>query len=283
MPTRPKTGLLLFFSGANDTTAPAVTGFAATSPSGLTIAITTFTADADAASFLITESSTPPLAGAVGWAGSAPTTFTASGTGTITLYPWVKDAAGNVSSVYGSPVAVTVVNFLDNFTGADGTNLTAHTPDIAPVGATWAKIGGSDVVISGNKAASITGSGFVYAIESGVSNFTLTVTVNATSSGYFGVVVRYSDTSNYWYLLWRKSDNTLQIYKREGGAGALMASVGKTLNLSQDYTMTVVCNEENIQMTMEGTTVSYSSAFNKTATKIGLWASVAGTWEAVTA
>ena len=101
-------------------TAPTVAGFAATSPSGaLAIPITTFTASEAGAYFIITESSTPPAVDAAGWNLTAPTTYTVAALGTVTLYPWVKDAAGNVSSVYGSPVSVTVT-FTDSFDRADG-------------------------------------------------------------------------------------------------------------------------------------------------------------------
>jgi hypothetical protein len=48
------------------------------------------------------------LAGAIGWTGSTPTTYTVGGDGSYVLYPWVKDAAGNVSAVYGSPASVSV-------------------------------------------------------------------------------------------------------------------------------------------------------------------------------
>jgi hypothetical protein len=49
--------------------------------------------------YLITESSTPPAAGAVILT-PAPTSYTASTAGTKTLYAWARDAAGNVSSVF---------------------------------------------------------------------------------------------------------------------------------------------------------------------------------------
>ena len=57
---------------------------------------------------MITKSSTPPTAGAVGWSGTAPTTYVVASDGTYTLYPWAKDAVGNVSAVYGSPASVIV-------------------------------------------------------------------------------------------------------------------------------------------------------------------------------
>ena len=61
------------------------------------------------AGYLITSTSTPPSAGAAGWAASPPTTFTVAGQGEYTLYPWAKDAAGQVSAVYPSaPVMATV-------------------------------------------------------------------------------------------------------------------------------------------------------------------------------
>jgi hypothetical protein len=98
---------LIANQGVSDTTAPTVASFTATTPViGTTVTITAFTASEVGVSFLITESSTPPLPDDIGWVASAPTEFVASGS--ATLYPWVKDAAGNVSSVYGSPVAVVV-------------------------------------------------------------------------------------------------------------------------------------------------------------------------------
>jgi CSLREA domain-containing protein len=94
-----------------DTDAPTVHSFTATSPSSsLAIPITAFTASDNVAvsGYMITETSTPPTAGAAGWTVSAPSTYTVVGEGLHTLYPWAKDAAGNVSAVVGSPASVTV-------------------------------------------------------------------------------------------------------------------------------------------------------------------------------
>ncbi len=94
-----------------DSTAPTVNSFSATSPSSsLNIPITAFTASDDTAvtGYMITTSSTQPAAGAVGWSGSAPATFSVGSDGNYTLYPWAKDGAGNVSALFGSPLNVTV-------------------------------------------------------------------------------------------------------------------------------------------------------------------------------
>ncbi|HBA89815.1 MAG TPA: hypothetical protein DCZ75_18045, partial [Geobacter sp.] len=99
-------------TGGADTTKPVVSaGFSATTPSlSRTIAVSGFAAtdDTGVTGYMITTSSTAPLSGDAGWLGSAPSSYTVGADGSFTLYPWAKDAAGNVSLVYGSPVAVTV-------------------------------------------------------------------------------------------------------------------------------------------------------------------------------
>lgn len=94
-----------------DDTAPVVTAFVIPSTSdSLTIPITTFTATDNVAvtKYKITESATPPLAGALGWTTTAPTTYTFTTDGNKTLYAWAKDAAGNVSTSASAQVVITL-------------------------------------------------------------------------------------------------------------------------------------------------------------------------------
>ena len=99
-------------TGGADATKPVVSaGFAATTPSlSRTISVSGFAAtdNVGVTGYMITTSSTAPLSGDAGWLGSAPTSYVVGADGSFTLYPWAKDAAGNVSLVYGAPVAVTV-------------------------------------------------------------------------------------------------------------------------------------------------------------------------------
>lgn len=105
---------ILSFTGDTvevDSTAPTVTAFTISTPNvvdGTVITIDTFTAtDAvGVTGYKLTESATPPLAGDAGWAGTAQTTYDLGSYRSTTLYPWAKDAAGNVSAVYGTPIAV---------------------------------------------------------------------------------------------------------------------------------------------------------------------------------
>jgi LPXTG-site transpeptidase (sortase) family protein len=74
------------------------------------IPITTFTASDDTYldGYLITTSSTAPSKTDSGWAASAPATFTVAADGSYTLYPWVRDGAGHVSSVFATPRVVAI-------------------------------------------------------------------------------------------------------------------------------------------------------------------------------
>lgn len=141
---------IIVVANQGDTTAPSVTGFAAASPSGLTIAITTFTASEAGVYFLITESATPPAVDDVGWNLSAPTTYAVLTSGTKTLYPWVKDAAGNVSSVYGSPASVYVPILLDQFTTNASAPLTSPRT-CEPIGTATITDAENSVSIASNK------------------------------------------------------------------------------------------------------------------------------------
>lgn len=59
--------------------------------------------------YQITTSSTPPYAGTSDWSATPPASFTVYGFGSYSLYPWVKDASGNVSAA-GMQRTVNVVD-----------------------------------------------------------------------------------------------------------------------------------------------------------------------------
>jgi len=63
--------------------------------------------DAHITGYLITESSTSPDYSSASWSAMPVSSYTVPSDGTYYLYPWVKDASGHVSPVYG-PVTVVV-------------------------------------------------------------------------------------------------------------------------------------------------------------------------------
>ena len=94
-----------------DPVMPAVDTFTTISYStSLDIQITAFTASDDmgVTGYLITTLAAAPLAGDAAWSGTAPTMYTVGAYGNYNLYPWAKDAAGNVSPIFDSPRSVTV-------------------------------------------------------------------------------------------------------------------------------------------------------------------------------
>jgi hypothetical protein len=58
--------------------------------------------------FMVAELATAPLAGDAGWSAGAPVSYSFDTEGTKTLYAWVKDAAGNVSTSLSDQVVITL-------------------------------------------------------------------------------------------------------------------------------------------------------------------------------
>lgn len=101
-----------------DTTPPVITAFTVPAAVGsTTIPITCFTAtdNVKVSGYLIGESATRPATTDSGWSAVAPTRYAATRTGAQTLYAWVMDSAGNIStktaSVYVNLTAPIVAAF----------------------------------------------------------------------------------------------------------------------------------------------------------------------------
>jgi hypothetical protein len=89
-----------------DTTAPTVSGFTIPSTSSsLQFSVSSFTCSG-ANYYLVNEVSDTPSISDAGWVASAPSSYTASGTGEHTLYAWCKDTAGNISSSANDTITV---------------------------------------------------------------------------------------------------------------------------------------------------------------------------------
>ena len=94
-----------------DTTKPVISAFTVpSSTTSFTIPITSLTAtdNKGVTGYMVTGTSMAPSPSTTGWSATPPTSFTVTYAGTKTLYAWVKDAAGNVSSGVGRTVVVTL-------------------------------------------------------------------------------------------------------------------------------------------------------------------------------
>jgi uncharacterized protein YegJ (DUF2314 family) len=93
-----------------DTTAPVVTFIIPATSDSLTISFATFSAtDANGATgYLVNESATTPSISDAGWSGTAQTQYVFTTDGAKTLYAWVKDEVGNISTSGSGAVTVTL-------------------------------------------------------------------------------------------------------------------------------------------------------------------------------
>lgn len=89
-----------------DRTGPTLTLELPATSESLTVAVT-ITGSADAVSYYVSESSSPPDPEGEGW-GAAPTSWEFSADGMQTLYAWAKDALGNRSNAASDTVEITL-------------------------------------------------------------------------------------------------------------------------------------------------------------------------------
>jgi hypothetical protein len=132
-----------------DETKPLVTAFAIPSTStSLTVSVTSFTVSDNkgVTGYLLTESSTAPMAANLGWTAASPTTYTFASEGTKTLYAWAKDAAGNVSA--NRIAQVTIALPLKNDGTAGSTTIYDLTTTVSNRRAQQVSFGGSGSIHS---------------------------------------------------------------------------------------------------------------------------------------
>jgi hypothetical protein len=97
-------------AATSDRTPPRVTAF--TIPTewtdSLTVPIRSFQATdtLGVTGYVVTATSSRPSASATGWRSTPPTSYTFTSQGEKRLYPWVKDAAGNVSALWSGTARV---------------------------------------------------------------------------------------------------------------------------------------------------------------------------------
>jgi predicted CxxxxCH...CXXCH cytochrome family protein len=171
-----------------DTTPPTVSAFTATTPStSRNIPVTAFTAtdNVGVTGYLITTSSTQPAAGAAGWTATAPTTYTVAADGSYTLYPWAKDAAGNVSAVFGTPVTVVVDTVPPTVSSTTPANAATGVALNGSITINWSEAVSCSTVTTGNVTisggtlalSSCSGSQAIFTSAGQVNNTSYTVTV----------------------------------------------------------------------------------------------------------
>lgn len=188
-----------------------------------------------------------------------------------------------VPAVAGAPASGVTTVILDQFTDTNGTALASHTIAPTNVPATsWSVAEGTPTVtIQTNKAQSTSSSDGILWLDSGVSDCTITCDVDPIANGNSGIYFRCTAANASWMARWQQGATMqLQIYERNPGY-TLRANTALAGADGEAYTMTIVLSGTSIAVTVNATTVNYTSATNQAATKHGLYVGGANgaTWD----
>lgn len=160
------------------------------------------------------------------------------------------------------------------FTAANGTSLDAYTPDVDLVGDGFVENSGQ-IEIQSNRAQPASGSTTVLAsIETNEADIVIDVTIQYNNvSARVGVMLRYTDTNNYWIVRIKPDGSHFSIW--EMNAGVFTERDYELFSPTQgvDYALHVEAVGSTITATIDGGyEISYSSAtHNQTETRHGLY------------
>lgn len=175
---------------------------------------------------------------------------------------------------------ISPVRVFDTFTGANGTLITAHAPDIAPVGSAWAQGRGTDVLeLQGNMLANPSGSSGECIINSGVSDCVITAKLKLGPTGPSAITFRAQQNGGVWDV-WRAAIDTglIQIYEITAGVFTPRASQNLAISRGVTYLATVTLSGPNITFNVAGVgTINYSSSVRQAMTRHGLQLDVGAT------
>lgn len=184
-----------------------------------------------------------------------------------------------ISPPFPSQAATVTALFYDTFTGADGTLLTAHTPNVDALGGGWVRYGDGSINIVGNRANILTPVG-IYAFNVGIANVTYRGICSATGSGAFRFIARLSNVSNYWQIGASPTGQFPSIVEVNAGVATLRAQ-GSGNAMTPPFSFQLIASGNTLSASFFNgiitNSVSYSSAtFNNTATRFGIRGDEAG-------
>jgi len=178
--------------------------------------------------------------------------------------------ADNVLAPISDKSAILQPVHLDTFTDANGTNITAHTPDVG--GAATVLSGGADIQGNQLNCTSITGPNKCHVVWTMAANGMWDIIVpNTVDVGY--IVFRLSDINNLWIAF--ISSTQLQIYDNQAGTYTLRAAIAIT-RAANDRLRVIADGDVITAFKNDTQTITFTSAFNNTATLAGIRANVIG-------
>lgn len=156
------------------------------------------------------------------------------------------------------------------FTAADGTALTAITPE---AGGVWtAQAGVIEVQSNKAKALTLSGGTAVATVQSGSADVVTEATVNpgSPSANAIYLVFRYTNATNFWFIYF--TSGHFSIYEKNAGVNTARADIALSPVANTDYRIVVVCEGTTITAYINNANkITYASAtLNQTVTVHGI-------------
>lgn len=190
---------------------------------------------------------------------------------TPTLYGWFRpyNAAGTIDNFRVPDVDLSEVlqpTALSTFTADNGTSLDAITPE---VGGAWTEQSG-DWDIQANKANP--DGAAIATVDTVIANALVDCVVNGGVADQPAIVLRFLDTSNYWYLQADRANNQIELHEYNATVDTVRASAAIAINDSTDYDLRAIADAQTINGFLNtGGKISYAlAALNETATVHGI-------------
>lgn len=179
--------------------------------------------------------------------------------------------------LWGATAIGTIIT-KDSFVDTNGTLLPAHTMDL---GSGWTNVFGSHDIQSNSAVLDTTGStigaNVAMSVTTGAANGTYTILVtgyNAGGTAYSipGIIFRYANSTNYWFLQIAYGFNAVQLFEVVNGFANLQKSVSLTLTSGTQHAVKLIISGANISFSIDGGTLTtfHSDSFELTQTTIGL-------------
>jgi len=197
--------------------------------------------------------------------------YTISGSGnrqSIGLASYLRAIVGAVTDPYADYIVY------DTFTDANGTNLTAHTPEKAP--AAWVDYNNAPWTISSNKALT---PNFAGRQNMGINCADADVIITGDClASQTALTSRLSDSTHMCFCHAHATADQLRLYTDNAGF-AVIGSTAHVYTAGDPVSFVYTLSGNSHTVVEGGDTAVATSAFNNTATIHGLWSnSPTGTW-----
>ncbi|HUV74809.1 MAG TPA: hypothetical protein VMW79_10905 [Anaerolineae bacterium] len=161
----------------------------------------------------------------------------------------------------------------DTFIGADGTDLSAHAPDIDRPGGGYAEIAG-DWEIASNAAGvtSVANARVVILTDLADGRFKVDASIVAATKGAFLVFRSNAGCTNYWLAGLDDTAQQVQLLVASGGAPAVQAFRAYAVDEAETYEIKVVCRADEITVYIDDAVqIRHTSATHETEEHAGLY------------